>query len=1079
MPSLPDKNVFFACALAVAGSLHADAGELSFNRDIRAILSQNCFQCHGPDGNSRKAGLRLDEFDSATAERDGVRAIVPGNPAGSELVARIHSADPDEVMPPPEAKLPALTPEQKETLATWISQGAKYEKHWAYIPPVRPTAPTAQGDRWAANDIDRFILRRLREAGLQPSGEADRHTLARRLSFDLTGLPPTPEQADAFTNDKSPEAYGKLVDSLLDSEAYGEHWARMWLDLARYADSAGYADDQPRTIWGFRDWVIRAFNRNQPFDRFTIEQIAGDLLPDPSNEQLTATAFHRNTQTNNEGGTNDEEFRNAAIVDRVNTTMAVWMGTTMACAQCHDHKYDPLSQEEYFQLFAILNNTQDADRRDESPTLKVFSQEQKKRKAEMAAKVETLQVQADALKARTPKTFQPWLESFGKPAETLEVEFEKAGDPAYTVQLPAGRFEGLVVDSGQPHLAEPAFTLDRPDGAPGQDGRYVRVTNLVGSGFLHLAEVQVFSGAENLAPKGKAKQVSTDFGGPPNLANDGNTNGDYAKKSVSHTGQAKDPWWEVDLGKVATLTKIVVWNRTDAGTAARMQKFRIEIFDNDHNPLWKREIQKVPNPSHAETLDSANHLAALPFPRPGQTGWFQFGKPLEPKAGAILRLRSKSFTKHPPRGVKLVRKLPARLGAALPRPVFAALSIPAGQRAKAQNDQLRAHHLANDPEVKKAEKALADATASIRNMKPFTSVPILREMDANRKRKTHIQIRGNFLVKDKEVGPGLPAVFHKSAETPTRLDLANWLISPGNPLTARVVANRYWEAIFGTGIVASSEEFGSQGELPSHPELLDWLATELVRLDWDLKKFLKLLVTTATYRQDARVTEAQLEADPFNRLLGRGPRLRLSAEMVRDQALHASGLLSGKMYGPPIKPPQPSMGLSAAFGPGLDWQASKGEDRYRRGVYVHWRRTNPYPSMVAFDAPNRFVCNVRRTPTNTPLQALVTLNDPVYVEAAQALARRMVKEGGDTDTDRLRHGFRLCLTREPHPPETAALQKLLAKARETYAKDASAAKALATEPLGPVPAGMDTAELAAYTVAANILLNLDEVFQKR
>lgn len=1073
------SKTIVACALALISAIFARPTELTFNQDIRSILSQNCFQCHGPDANSREAGLRLDEFESATADNNGVRAIVPGKPADSEVIARIYSNDIDEVMPPPEAKLAPLTPKQKESLSTWISQGAKYEKHWAYIPPVRPETPTPKNDKWSTNDVDKYILRRLSKVRLQPSKEADRKTLIRRLSLDLTGLPPTPEQADAFAKDKSPNAYGKLVDQLLDSKAYGEHWARMWLDLARYADSAGYADDQPRTIWGYRDWVIRAFNRNQPFDHFTIEQIAGDLLKEPTNAQLTATAFHRNTQTNNEGGTNDEEFRNAAIVDRVNTTMAVWMGTTMACAQCHDHKYDPLSQEEYFQLFAILNNTQDADRRDESPTLKVFSEDQKKKKQEMMAKVGKLEAEVTALKARTPKSFQPWLDSFSSPAETMDREFKKTGENEYTLPLLKGTFEGLVIGNSQLHLDEASFALDHPDGTLGQEGRYVRVTNLVGSGFLHLAEVQVFSGKENLAFKGKAKQISTDFGGPANLANDGNTNGDYAKKSVSHTGQAKDPWWEVDLGKVYSLSNIVVWNRMDAGTADRMQNFRIEIFDNEHNSVWNREIKKTPNPSHAEQLDSTNQLAVIPFPRPGQNGWYQFGKALNPKPGQILRIRSKSFAKHPPNKIALIPKLPTRIETALPKPIFTVLSTLAGLRTNAQYDQLRAHHVSEDPKVKNAEKALSDATTSIRNMKPYTSVPILREMDTNRQRKTNIQVRGNFLIKDKEVKAGLPSIFHKSVEQPTRLDLANWLVSPSNPLTARVVANRYWESLFGTGIVASSEEFGSQGELPTHPELLDWLATELVRLDWDLKKFLKLLVTSSTYKQDARATKHQLETDPFNRFLGRGPRLRLTAEMVRDQALLASGLLSRKMYGPPIKPPQPNMGLKAAFGPGLDWQTSKGEDKFRRGIYIHWRRTNPYPSMVAFDAPNRFVCNVRRTPTNTPLQALVTLNDPVYVEAAQALARRMIKDGGETDTSRLRHGFRLCLTREPSAPETKLIEDLLVKARKTYEEDTNAAKIFATEPIGPPPTGVESTELAAYTVAANILLNLDEVFQKR
>jgi hypothetical protein len=411
--------------------------------------------------------------------------------------------------------------------------------------------------------------------------------------------------------------------------------------------------------------------------------------------------------------------------------------------------------------------------------------------------------------------------------------------------------------------------------------------------------------------------------------------------------------------------------------------------------------------------------------------------------------------------------------------LFTLLTIPANQRTKAQNAQINAHRLANLPAVKAAEKELDNATASARNMKPITTVPIMRELAQGKRRKTHVQVRGNFLQKEKEVTAGLPSVFHKGAENPSRLALANWLVSPENPLTARVVANRYWEALFGTGIVASSEEFGSQGELPTHPDLLDWLATELIRLDWDLKKFIKVIVSSHTYRQDSRVEPTRLETDPFNRFLSRGPRQRLTAEMVRDQALFASGLLSRKMYGPPIKPPQPNMGLKSAFGPGLDWQTSKGEDKFRRGIYVHWRRTNPYPSMAAFDAPNRFVCNVRRTPTNTPLQALVTLNDPVYVESAQALARRMVKEGGDTPESRIHRGFLLCLTRAPKPIETTELLKLLGKAREVYKQDATAAKSMATVPIGPVPTGMDTTELAALTVTANIILNLDEVFQKR
>jgi hypothetical protein len=550
---------------------------------------------------------------------------------------------------------------------------------------------------------------------------------------------------ERFVNDAEPDAYERLVDRLLDKPSYGEHWARQWLDLARYADSAGYADDPPRTIWAYRDWVIRALNDNMPFDQFTIEQLAGDLLPEPSEDQLIATAFHRNTMTNNEGGTDDEEFRNAAIVDRVNTTMAVWMGTTIDCAQCHTHKYDPITQDEYFQLFAVFNQTEDADRRDESPVLALAQRAQK------------------------------------------------------------------------------------PDGFP-----------------------------------------------------------------------------------------------------------------------------------------------------------------------------------------------------------------------------------------------------------PATSVPIMRELPEDQRRRTFVQLRGNFLQLGNEVTAGVPSAFHPPPGDPplNRLSLAHWLIDPQNPLTARVVANRYWESLFGRGIVVTSEEFGSQGDLPTHPELLDWLATELVRSGWDRKAFLRLLVTSATYRQSSQVSEQRWQLDPENRWFSRGPRFRMSAEMVRDQALFVAGLLSPKMYGPPVNPPQPALGLSAAFGSGIDWKTSSGEDRYRRGLYTSWRRSNPYSSMVAFDAPSREICAVRRDRTNTPLQALVTLNDPVYIEAAQALARRMIA-AESTEAQRVIHGFRLCLARPPNDKERQHLLDLHGRARQAFQEDRDAAEKLATIPLGPVAEDADVIDLAAWTVVANVLLNLDEMLMKR
>lgn len=725
----------------VAWSARA-AEPVEFNRDIRPILSNACFKCHGPDPAERQGGgeggLRLDDETGALADLGGYAAVVRGQPDDSELIQRITTDDADLVMPPP-ASGPRLGPREVALLSTWIEQGAPFARHWSYVVPVRPAVPQVQQQDWPRNDIDRFLLARLEREGLAPAPEADRAVLIRRVMLDLIGLPPTLDELDQFLADERPDAYEQLVDRLLADPAYGEHWARLWLDLARYADSAGYADDPPRTIWAYRDYVIRAFNENKPFDQFSIEQLAGDLLPAPSEDQLIATAFHRNTPTNNEGGTNDEEFRSVAVVDRVNTTLAVWMGTTMACAQCHTHKYDPLSQEEYFQLFALLNQTEDADHGDERPVLE------------------------------------------------------------------------LVSDNG-----------------------------------------------------------------------------------------------------------------------------------------------------------------------------------------------------------------------------------------------------------------------------PSTTVPILRELPADRRRKTHLQYRGNFLDLGPEVQPGVPAAFHPlPPDVPAdRLALARWLVDDRNPLTARVLANRYWEQLFGVGIVRTSEEFGSQGELPTHPELLDWLATELLRQRWDLRQFLKLLVTSAAYRQSSRVTPELQERDPDNLLLARGPRFRLAAEVVRDQALAVSGLLSRKRYGPPVKPPQPALGLKAAFGSGIDWKTSEGEDRYRRGVYTTWRRSNPYPSLAAFDAPNREVCTLRRDRTNTPLQALVTLNDPVYIEAAQSLARQLAALDATLE-DKIDHGFRRCVARRPSDAERTGLVQLFATARDRFSQTPERALQFASDPLGPLPEGADPSTLAAWTLVGNVLLNLDELLMKK
>ena len=732
---------------------------VNFNRDVQPLLANHCFRCHGPDAETREAGLRLDRAEDAAAELDsGARAIVSGNVEASELLARIQSDDEDLRMPPSDIG-PPLKQAEIELLRAWIEQGANYEKHWSLEPIRRPAVPESNG----SHAIDSFVAKRLAEQKLTPNDQADRATLIRRVTLALTGLPPTIEEVRDFTSDDDPAAYEQLVERLLASPRFGERWARVWLDIARYADSAGYAQDPARTIWRYRDWVIDAYNQNKTFDQFTIEQIAGDMLPSPTNDQLIATAFHRNTMTNSEGGTDDEEFRNAAIVDRVNTTMQVWMGLTMGCAQCHDHKYDDITQEEYFQLFAIFNNTEDADRGDESP----------------------------------------WLEELSD------------------------------------------------------------------------------------AEKQKREELNT---------------------------------------QLASLNK------------------------------------------------------------------------------------------------------------------------------DAEEDR------------KKIEKKLRD----VRGIR----TPIMRELLKDKQRETFVQVRGNFKVTEQKVEPGVPSALHPLAGAPNRMELSQWLIAQQNPLTARVVVNRYWELLFGTGLVLTSEDFGIQGDLPSHPELLDYLASQLMRNDWDTKWLLREVVTSNTYRRASTVTPELGKRDGSNQWLARGPRFRMPAEMIRDQALAVGGLLSSKMHGPSVQPPRPKLGLRSAFGGSTDWTASKGEDRYRRGLYTSWRRTTPYPSMTTFDAPSREFCTVRRIRTNTPLQALVTLNDPAFVEAAQAFARRIMRNASQWN-DRLELAFLLAVSRSPKADESKQLRKLYEEALAEYEAEKWEALKMACNPLGKTDE-FPMAELASWTVIGNVLLNLDE-----
>ena len=978
--------------------------KVSFNDEIRPLLSNSCYRCHGPDEEDRKAKLRLDTREGATKDHEGFTAISPGKIEDSELIYRIVTDDEDEMMPPP-GKGERFTKEQIELFKRWIEEGAEYEVHWSYAKPVRPEVPQVDETMMKVrNPVDSFILSRLSKEGLSPSKEADAHTLIRRVALDLTGLPPTKAEVEAFLADESAKAYENLVNRLLAKPAFGEHWARMWLDLARYADSAGYADDPGRTIWAYRDWVIRAFNENMPFDQFTIDQIAGDLVSTPTEDQLVATAFHRNTKTNNEGGTSDEEFRNAAVVDRVNTTMATWMGTTAACAQCHTHKYDPISHAEYFQMFAIFNQSEDADRRNEAPIIQVMGDQNKKQVAHISAEIAKLKKEMEPAATLDLKAFAEWEAALKAKVGRWDVLTPRKMTAVSGANFKAGS-DGSVLVSGKTAGTDDytisassklkkitaikieALAYDKlGSGGPGRNGNFV------------INEVELTSGKTKASFLNASSTYDQDKFGAAS-AIDGNAGSDSGWAVGGSLGQ--DHHIVIELDKPL-----------------------------DGRNLELKLLQRYPN--HA--LGRFRILAT-------------------DSTGPFMALSSDT--------IAILKTSPAK-------------------RSAAERAQLVAVYRKTNPSVIADTKKLADLKKQLAAVKPLTSVPIMRDLPKNKHRKTHIQLRGSYLSLGEEVAPGVPQVFGSlpKGSNPDRLAMAKWLVDQENPLTARVVANRFWENLFGVGIVLTSEEFGSQGERPSHPELLDWLAVEFMGGGWDVKSFLRLLVTSSAYRQNSHVSDEMAALDHDNRLVARGPRVRLSAEMIRDQALAVSGLLSSKMYGVPVRPPQPNLGLKAAFGGGTDWSTSSGEDKFRRGLYTSWRRSSPYPSMATFGAPNREVCTVRRGNTNTPLQALVTLNDPVYIEAAQALSRRMAAQKG-TVAEMIKHGFKLCLSRYPNEIENSRLIALYDSTRSKYAADQKLAREMATNPIGPLPKGIDVVELATLTVVANVLLNLDETLMKR
>jgi mono/diheme cytochrome c family protein len=1146
------RSLRFALGLLLLVARSAPGAAVDFNRHIRPLLSRNCFACHGPDDETRQAGLRLDLRDAATAKLDsGERAIVPGDPDASELVRRISSTDPDLRMPPPKSGH-ELTPAEIDLVKRWIAEGGAYSAHWSFVKPAPPIV-SADG---APHPIDALVRRELVRHELTPSPEADRATLLRRASLDLRGLPPTPEELDEFLADDSPDAYERLLDQYFASPSYGERWARMWLDLARFADSAGYGSDPLRlNMWRYRDWVIDAFNRNLPYDQFTIEQLAGDLLPDATLDQRIATAFHRNTMTNSEGGTDDEEFRTYAVWDRVDTTLQVWMGLTMGCAKCHNHKYDPITQQEYYRVFAILNQTADRDQPDESPVIEAPDGEYLRKSAAIEAEIAAVRRQIDADTPELRAEFAAWEKSLAKTDEWTVVlptaisslngtELKLQSDQSlladgprpeketYEIQwtLPTANITALRLETipdaslpggGAGRADNGNFVLSgilasvRPANEPARTiaGRYVRIERTGAGQFIHLAEVEVFSSGKNVARGGKATQSTTDYGGEAARAIDGNTNGDYyGGNSVTHTAEQDNPWWEVDLGNPLAIERIVVWNRTDNGTGARMTNLKVAVLDAERKTVWDQLIAEPPHPTKElaptnERLwkfagayadysqpEFSVELAVDPAKKPN-FGWAVGPRLTEPHHAVFVLAEPVTSDSPVVMTVRLIHESTQAQGLGrfrlsttgdaaaarrigIPGDVLQILDAPAETRTAEQSQRLMAYYRTIAPSL----KGLRDQWAALEKSRPpLPTVPVLQELEGDQRRKTTIFLRGNFLSKGPEVEPGFPSAFHSSANSPaspTRLDLARWLVDPENPLTARVAANRFWAQLFGAGLVTTEEDFGAQGELPSHPELLDWLAVEFQRRAWDMKQFLRTIVTSATYRQSAKASLDAAAKDPRNRWLARGPRFRLEAELVRDQALAVSGLLSRKIGGPSVYPYQPAGLWQAAFNGQRNWTESPGEDKFRRGLYTFWRRTVPYPSMATFDAPSREICAVRRVRTNTPLQAFVTLNDPAYVEISQAFARRVMSEGGSTPEERAAYALKLVLCRVPEASQIAEVVRLYQSEVEHYRSRPQQAVEMATQPLGLLPAGIDPAVAAAWTVVANMLLNLDAVLTR-
>ncbi len=1022
----------------------ADDGRVSFNRDIRPILSDNCLQCHGPDEHKRQAGLRLDLKAAATkAAESGDIAIVPGEADASELIRRIMATNAELQMPPPKSGK-VMTRQQIELLKQWIAEGADYQGHWAFLPVQRPPLPAVKNDVWTRNSIDRFVLARLEREGLKPSTEASRETLIRRVSLDLTGLPPTLAEVNTFLADRGPDAYEKVVDRLLQSKRYGERMAMQWLDFARYADSNGFQVDSSRYQWPWRDWVIDAFNTNLSFDQFTIDQLAGDLLSNPTRAQNIATGFNRNHRLNGEGGIIAEEWRVETVIDRVETTGMTWMALTLNCCRCHDHKYDPITQREFYQLFSYFNNiaesgTLQGETRNTDPLIVVPTADQEAELTRLNGEV------ADAEK---------------RVAEAIKLlpQFIAAWEPGFKVKL--SEDGGVVWKTLQPTdvTATGETKLTRqPDGSylasgPNPSHDIYRVMVPIAAG--------TFSGLllECLPDPSLPQQSLGRF-----------SNGNFVLSSVEAEITSSD--------LPAPLP--VKFNRADATYSQKGWEIGL-VLDGAANNGWA-----VDGPTRRDQTN-AMFLAESALSVPANATLTVRLKHEALSQHNIGRFRL-SMTSLPPSTVKLD-------SAKFPESLKQILALDAEKRSPEQRAELETFFRANiDSPLKQAESAVTSFRQQQTNiMAASPNVMVMRELP--QPREAFILVRGEYDKRADRVSAGLPTALPAMPEgTPrNRLGLAQWLVDPAHPLTSRVWINRAWERFFGTGLVKTSENFGSQAEFPSHPELLDWLAAEFMQptvapavagqsaKPWDMKALQKLIVMSATYRQSSQVTPELVERDPENRLLARGPRFRLSGETLRDQALAVSGLLVEKVGGPSVRPymPEGVWDETSRYGDLRGYKHDSGDGLYRRTMYTVWKRTAAPPSMLLFDAPSREVCTVKRSRTNTPLQALSLLNEITYVEAARKLAERMLTEGGSTPIERLTSGFQFATSRRPTANELKVLIDGLTTDLTRLQQNREGATKLITFGDSKPPANLDSAELAAYTLTANVLLNLDEVITR-